>query len=100
MIESLAGRRDLAQRISQIDVRDLRNAIVLLDGDPTLLHLGEERFLERLQAYLDLAPTLHERVPEIDYVDLRFEERLYVRPAGGRERSGRRDPPAPVIRQF
>jgi cell division septal protein FtsQ len=100
VIESLAGRRELAQRISQIDVRDLRNAIVLLDGDPALLHLGEERFLERLQAYLDLAPTLHERVPEIDYVDLRFEERLYVRPAGGRERSGRRGPPAPVIRQF
>jgi cell division septal protein FtsQ len=100
VIESLAGRRELAQRISQIDVRDVRNAIVLLDGDSALLHIGEERFLERLQAYLDLAPTLHERVPEIDYVDLRFEERLYVRPAGGRERSERRSSPAPVISQF
>jgi cell division protein FtsQ len=73
--------RKLAARISQIDVSDERNAIVLLDGDPTMLRLGNERFLERLESYLDLAPALHERVPEIDYVDLRFDERVYVRPA-------------------
>ena len=89
VIESLATRRELARRISQIDVRDVRDAVVLLDGDSALLHLGDDRFLERLQAYLDLAPALRERVPEIDYVDLRFEERLYVRPAGGRD-GGRR----------
>jgi hypothetical protein len=37
--------------------------------------------VERLQAYFDLAPTLREQVPSIDYVDLRFDERVYVRPA-------------------
>jgi cell division septal protein FtsQ len=89
VIESLSPRRDLARRISQIDVRDVRDAVVLLEGDPALLHLGDDRFLERLQEYLDLAPALRERVPDIDYVDLRFEERLYVRPAGGRD-GGRR----------
>ena len=26
------------------------------------------------------APALHERLEAIDYVDLRFDERLYVRP--------------------
>ena len=93
VIESLSARRDLARRISQIDVRDLRDAVVLLDGDPALLHVGDGRFLERLQGYLDLAPALRERVPEIDYVDLRFEERLYVRPAAGRD-GGRRMPRA------
>jgi hypothetical protein len=60
--------------------------VVLLQDDPALLHLGEERFLERLQAYLDLVPTLHDRVPEIDYVDMRFEQRVYVRPADKRRR--------------
>jgi cell division septal protein FtsQ len=54
---------------------------VLLDGDSALLHLGEERFLERLQAYADVESAVHERVPAIDYVDLRFGERMYVRPA-------------------
>ena len=52
----------------------------MLDGDPALLQLGEDRFLERLQSYVDLAPALRERVPDIDYVDLRFDERIYVRP--------------------
>jgi cell division septal protein FtsQ len=100
VIEALAVRRDVAQRISQIDVSDVRNAIVLLDDDSAQLHVGEERFLERIQAYLDLAPTLRERVPDIDYVDLRFEERLYVRPASGREGGERRRSPAPDNRQF
>jgi cell division septal protein FtsQ len=81
VIEAVAARPDLAQRISQIDVRNLHDAIVLLDGDPALLHLGEDRFLERLQSYVDVATAVHERVPDVDYVDLRFDERMYVRPA-------------------
>jgi len=36
--------------------------------------------MERLQSYVDVAPALRERVQDIDYVDLRFEDRLYVRP--------------------
>jgi cell division septal protein FtsQ len=81
VIESLAPRSDLASRVSQIDVHDAHDAIVLLQNDPALLHLGDERFLERLQSYVDLAPALRDRVPEMDYVDLRFDERVYVRPA-------------------
>ena len=82
VIESLAPRRDIAQRVSQIDVRDAHDAVVMLQDDAALLHVGEEKFLERLQSYVDLAPALREQVSEIDYVDLRFGERVYVRPAG------------------
>ena len=81
VIVALAARKDIAQRISQIDVRDAHDAVVLLQDDPALLHLGEEKFLERVQSYVDLAPALRKTVPDIDYVDLRFDERLYVRPA-------------------
>jgi len=81
VIESLAGRKDIAQRVSQIDVRDAHDAVVMLEDDAALLHLGEDKFLERLQSYVDLAPALREQVREIDYVDLRFGERVYVRPA-------------------
>jgi cell division septal protein FtsQ len=84
VIESIAHRKQIASRVSQIDVHDAHDAVVLLENDPALLHLGEERFLERLQAYVDLAPALRDRVPEIDYVDLRFEERVYVRPVPGK----------------
>ena len=82
--------RNMASEISQIDVSDSRNAVVLLEGDPTLIRLGNERFVERLQSYRELAPALRDQVPAIDYVDLRFDERVYVRPA--RER---RTPVAP-----
>jgi cell division protein FtsQ len=81
VIDALAARKDLAQRVSQIDVRDAHDAVVLLDNDAALLHLGEDKFLERVQSYVDLAPALRQRVPDIDYVDLRFDERVYVRPA-------------------
>ena len=80
VIDALAARRDLARRVSQIDVRDAHDAVVLLENDPAMLHLGEERFVERLQNYVDLSSALHARVPEIDYVDLRFDEKVYVRP--------------------
>lgn len=88
VIESVGANPSLAKRISQIDVRDARDAIVLLDNDPALLHIGDDRFLRRVQSYLDIAPALRERVGDIDYVDMRFEERVYVRPASNRGTGG------------
>jgi cell division protein FtsQ len=81
VIEAVADRHELALRLSQIDVADLDDAVVLLEGDSARVHLGNERFLERLQSYVELAPTLRQRVPDIDYVDVRFDSRVYVRPA-------------------
>jgi len=80
VIGAFAVRPEIAKRVSQIDVADLHDAVVILDGDAALLHLGDTEFAERLQQYIDLAPALHERLPGIDYVDLRFDERIYVRP--------------------
>jgi len=86
LIEALRPLEALYRRVSQIDVSNPRDAVVLLDGDTARLHLGDERFAERLEAYVDLAPALREQVQEIDYVDLRFESRVYVRPAGAARR--------------
>jgi len=58
----------------------VHNASVILSGDPAVIQLGEDQFPARLQSYLDLAPTLRERVAEIDNIDLRFDDRIYVRP--------------------
>ncbi len=80
LLASLQGRPDLAGRVSQIDVTDVRDAVVMLKGDTALIRLGDDQFAERLQSYLELAPALREKVPQIDYVDLRFGERVYVRP--------------------
>ncbi len=82
LLTAVAPRRDLARRISQIDVSNRRDAVVVLEGETALIRLGDDRFLERLQSFIDLAPVLHERVPDIEYVDLRFDDRVYVRPVG------------------
>ncbi len=83
LLAALHSRTDFARRISQIDVSNQRDAVVVLEGETALLRLGDENFVERLQAYVDLAPTLHERIPDIEYVDLRFDGRVYVRPVAG-----------------
>ena len=95
LMSEVRARPDLARRISQVDVSDPRDAVVIVDQDTARVRLGDERFLERLQSYLDLAPALHEQVQAIDYVDLRFGERVYVGSQAGADpvRAG-----APVAR--
>jgi cell division septal protein FtsQ len=80
VINALKARRDIFRRLSQIDVTDLHNARVILSGDAAVISLGDDQFLSRLERYLDLAAALHDRVAEIDHVDVRFENRIYVRP--------------------
>ncbi|HJO39895.1 MAG: FtsQ-type POTRA domain-containing protein [Vicinamibacterales bacterium] len=89
-MEDLESRPDLARRVSQFDVADASDVVVLLDGDGALLRLGNVGFSDRIHAYLEMAEALRERVPEIDYVDLRFGERVYVRPVGS-------DDPIPAV---
>ena len=88
LVAELQRRPELSQRISQIDVSDGRDAVVVLKGDAAHVRVGDSRFAERLQSYLDLAPTLREQVPDIDYVDLRFDERVYVKSHDARRATG------------
>jgi cell division protein FtsQ len=88
VIEALRPKPELARQVSQVDVRDPHNAAVILSGDPAVIQLGEQQFLQRLQSYLELAPALRERVSDIDYVDLRIDGRIYVRPGRHTERAG------------
>ena len=81
-LAALADRPDLSQRLSQVDVTNAHDIIVMFDHDPVWLHLGDDRFVERLNRYLELVPTLQERFVDIDYVDLRFGERVFVRSRG------------------
>jgi len=80
VISALKANPDVAPRLSQIDVSDLRDAQVILAGDAAVISLGDDQFLARLQNYLELAPALRDRMAGIDHVDLRFENRIYVRP--------------------
>ncbi len=79
LIAALKAKPAIAKRLSQIDVADVHNATVILTGDAAVLELGDDQFLARIESYLSLASTLRERVADIDYVDLRFDDRIYVR---------------------
>jgi cell division protein FtsQ len=78
LLAELGTRPALARRVSQIDVSDAHDVQVLLDGDSAVIRLGDTQFAERLESYVQLQATLRQRVPDLDYVDLRFGERVYV----------------------
>jgi cell division protein FtsQ len=88
LIGSLRGHPEIAGRLSQVDVSDVRNASVILSDDSAVIHVGDDKFLSRLQSYLELSSALKERVPAIEYIDLRFDDRIYVRPTGRRQGRG------------
>ena len=70
--------------MSQIDVSDPHDAVVMLDGDTALLRLGESDFVERLQQYLELGDgAARARVRASTTSICGLSERLYVRPAKG-----------------
>ena len=97
VIAGLGVKPAVLQHVSQIDVSNPNDAVLTLDSDTALVHVGTEQFLERVQAYQGLAVALHARVPDIEYVDLRFADRVYVRPASGTARREASEPPsAPV----
>ena len=93
VIGAIKSKPEILRRLSQVDVTDAHNASVILAGDPAVIYVGEDQFLPRLQSYLELAPALRERVADIDYVDLRFDDRIYVRP----KKNGRPAPARPSV---
>jgi cell division protein FtsQ len=97
LMSELRTRPELARRVSQIDAADVHDVHVILDGDSTVVRLGETRFVERLDSYVSLQATLREQVPDIDYVDVRFGERVYVGVAQAAGAApGPRTPPVPA----
>lgn len=91
LMADLRQRPAIAQRVSQIDVTRPHDVCVILDGDPAVIHLGDARFLERIWSYVELQATLLQRVPAIDYVDLRFDNRVYVGPSAAAPADGAPD---------
>jgi cell division protein FtsQ len=81
-LQTIQSAGTFRQRVSQVDVAAAGDVAVLLDTDATVIHLGDTRFVERLRTYDALVPTLRERLREIDYVDMRFDQRVYVKSKG------------------
>jgi cell division protein FtsQ len=82
LLAALSATPAIGARVSQVDVANPHDVVVLLDDDPARLHVGDESFVERLQQYLELAPSLRQQLAGIDYVDLRFGDRVFARAQG------------------
>jgi cell division protein FtsQ len=65
--------------IAVVDLTEYENAKVKLKESSTWIIIGESRFQERMKLYR-AQNTLFRQYGPLEYVDLRFEERIYVKP--------------------
>ena len=69
------------ERLEVLDLTEYENVTVRLKGNPTRLILGNERFSEKINLYNRLRAKL-ERFGDLEYVDLRLHDRIYIKPKG------------------
>jgi cell division protein FtsQ len=90
VMASLSPRPDLIGLVSEIDVSDPRNVVILLTGEAAAVRVGDHMFLERLQFYVEVAAELRTRVPDIDYADVRYQPRVVVGSRSGGQTGNRK----------
>lgn len=67
------------ETIAVLDLTEYENAKVMLKESPTWIIIGESKFHERMKRYRTQEP-IYEQYGPIEYVDVRFEERIYIKP--------------------
>ena len=90
MAELDADGKHNSQQISEIDLTDPEDARVIMpeQGSDILVHLGEEKFLERFDRYKANIAAWRQQYPHLKSVDLRFDhydERVILQMASGAE---------------
>jgi cell division protein FtsQ len=78
-----SGGQKLSGQISEIDLTDPEDARVTMQDDTTLLHFGQERFLERYKRYKAHISELRQQYPKLVAVDLRYEQQAVMEMATG-----------------
>jgi cell division protein FtsQ len=90
MAELDADGKHNSQQISEIDLTDPEDARVLMpeQGSDILVHLGEEKFLDRFERYKAHIAEWRQQYPHLKSVDLRFDhydDRVILQMASGAE---------------
>jgi cell division septal protein FtsQ len=67
------------EEIAAVDLTEYKNAKIKLKGSATWIIIGEGQFQERLKLYR-VQKSLFSIYGPLEYVDLRFEERIYIKP--------------------
>lgn len=83
LIEALDGHtKNYSKNISEVDVSNAEDAVVLLMNDTTPVHFGDRNFLKRYQTFmanLSEYQSLKAKHQNIESVDLRFENQIVCR---------------------
>lgn len=79
-----------AEAISEVDVADLRNAVVLAKhGDSMIkLQMGDRHLAHRLDVFLNYIETWKSQFGPVGAVDLRFEKQVAIQPVAATEGAG------------
>ena len=85
-----AKSRDLAEGISEIDVSDSANAVVLAKHRSGMikLQLGNQHLQHRLDVFLNYIDAWRSEFGPVEAVDLRFEKQVAVQPIKARRGKG------------
>jgi len=78
-----SGGQRLSAQLSEIDLTDPEDARVTMQDDTTLLHFGQDRFLERYQRYKAHIAEWRLQYPKLTAVDLRYEQQVVLEMARG-----------------
>jgi cell division protein FtsQ len=90
MAELDANGKHNSEQISEIDLTDPEDARVIMPGQGSdiLVHLGEEKFLDRFERYKANIAAWRQQYPHLKSVDLRFDhydDRVILQMASGAE---------------
>src|ERR1035438_6825607 len=78
-----SGGQKLSEQISEIDLTDPEDARVTMQDDDTLLHFGEDHFLDRYQRYKAHIAEWRQQYPKLAAVDLRYDQQVVLEMAKG-----------------
>lgn len=75
----LADLGDLAEEISEVHVEPSGDLRVVLRGPGEVVRLGRPPYKKKFETFLALRSDLRARVPDAEYFDLRFKDRIYAK---------------------
>jgi cell division protein FtsQ len=73
----------LSAQISEIDLTDPEDARIRMQDDDTLLHFGEDHFLDRYRRYKAHIAEWRQQYPKLTAVDLRYDQQVVLEMAKG-----------------
>ena len=81
---------DLGETVSEIDVSDKGNAVVLAKYEDRMvrLQMGDRHLDHRLEVFLNYIEAWQAEFGPVESVDLRFEKQVAVQPVKGRKENG------------